>query len=204
MADISKFGVPLDGEKLGILQPKLKHRYRLVFDNFGQENNLREMTQNVQTVDRPSFTQPEVEVHSYVSRAYFGGKPEWDNIEITVRDDITNAVSSAIGSQVQRQFNHFEQTSAIAGSNYKFGLEIHTLGGGLQEELESWQLYGCWITNVDWPDGDYTNTDDFQLITMTVRFDNAVHLAGPFDNDGNTVGGDPFPNITSPIGGVSI
>jgi len=47
MADLSKFGIPLDGNKLGMLQPKLAYRFRILFNNFGINDNLRELTANV-------------------------------------------------------------------------------------------------------------------------------------------------------------
>ena len=125
MANLSKFGIPLDGNKLGILHPKQKYRFRVVWQNFGENNGLREMTQNVVTCTRPKITYNEVELHSYNSVAWVQGKHTFETIEITLRDDITNAVISSVGAQVQKQMNHFEQTSAVAGINYKFAMEIH-------------------------------------------------------------------------------
>lgn len=195
MADLSKFGVPLDGNKLGMLQPKLAYRFRIVFQNFGTNNNLRELTSSVQSVGRPSVQHEEAVVHSYNSVAYVMGKHAWQPIEVMVRDDITNAVTSAVSSQVQRQLNHFEQIGPVAGTNYKFGMQIHTLDGSNGEELESWQLDGCWLTTVANGDFNYETAADYMRITMTVRYDNASLLSGPNDNDGTTVAGDPFPNI---------
>ena len=205
MADLSKFGVPLDGNKLGILQPKLAYRFRIVFQNFGTNNNLRELTSSVQSVGRPQIQYQEAEVHAYNSVAYVMGKHAWQPIEIMVRDDITNAVTSAVSSQVQRQLNHFEQIGPVAGTNYKFGMQIHTLDGGNGEELESWQLDGCWLTNVTNGDFNYETAADFMRITMSVRHDNATLLSGPNDNDGTTVAGDPFPNIVDGFtGGTTV
>jgi len=195
MADLSKFGVPLDGNKLGILQPKLAYRFRIIFQNFGTNQNLRELTSSVQSVGRPSVTYEEAQVHAYNSRAYVMGKHEWQAIELVARDDITNAVTSAVSSQVQRQLNHFEQIGPVAGTNYKFGMQIHTLDGSNGEEMESWQLDGCWLTAVQNGDFNYETSADYMRITMTVRYDNATLLSGPNDNDGTTVAGDPFPNI---------
>ena len=143
MADLSKFGIPLDGNKLGMLQPKLSYRFRILFNNFGTNDNLRELTANVVSVTRPNITYTEVPVHSYNSIAYAMGKHEWQPIDVTVRDDITNAVTSAVSSQVQRQLNHFEQIGPVAGTNYKFSMQIQTLDGTNAEELESWLLDGC-------------------------------------------------------------
>lgn len=202
MANLSKFGIPLDGSKLGILHPKQKYRFRVVWQNFGENNGLREMTQNVVTVSRPKITYNEVELHSYNSVAWIQGKHTFDPIEITLRDDITNSVISSVGAQVQKQMNHFEQTSAVAGINYKFSMEIHALDGTDNEQLESWVLDGCWITNAAYGDGDYAS-GDAQIVTLSIRFDNATNVSGPNTNEGTTVGGNPYPNLVSPGGGTT-
>ena len=202
MANLSKFGIPLDGSKLGILHPKQKYRFRVVWQNFGENNGLREMTQNVVTVSRPKITYNEIELHSYNSVAWIQGKHTFDPIEITLRDDITNSVISSVGAQVQKQMNHFEQTSAVAGINYKFSMEIHALDGTDNEQLESWVLDGCWITNAAYGDGDYSS-GDAQIVTLSIRFDNATNVSGPNTNQGTTVGGNPYPNLVSPGGGTT-
>jgi hypothetical protein len=202
MANLAKFGIPLDGNKLGILHPKQKYRFRVVWQNFGENNGLREMTANVVTCTRPKLTYPDIELHSYNSVAWIQGKHTWDMIEITLRDDITNAVISSVGAQVQKQMNHFEQTSAVAGINYKFSMEIHSLDGTNNDQLESWVLDGCFINAAAYGDGDYASGDP-NIVTLTIRFDNATNVSGPNTNDGTTVGGNPFPNIASPTGGTT-
>ncbi len=200
---ISKFGVPLDGNKLGMLHPKQNYRFRVILQNFGDNSGARELTANVESVTRPKIGFKEIEVHSYNSVAYIQGKASKDTVEVVFRDDITNAVTSAIGAQVQKQMNHFEQTSAVAGINYKFTMEIHSLDGTNADQLESWLLEGCFLTNVGYPEGSYSD-DETSKISITVRYDNAVQLAGPNTNNGTTVGGNPFPNIASPTGGTTI
>lgn len=200
MADLSKFGVPLDGTKLGILHPKQSYRFRIVFKNFGLNDLVREMTQNVVTVQRPTIEHEITTLESYVSRAYIAGKHTWNTIDITLRDDINNSVISAVGAQLQKQVNHWEQTSSVAGVNYKFGLEIHSLDGTNNEELESWELAGCFLSNVSYPEGDYASSDS-QVVTLTVRYDNAINVTGPNTNGGNTISGDPMANLPSITGG---
>lgn len=205
MSNLSKFGVPLDGEKLGMLQPKLAYRFRVLFEGFGTNNNLRELTGQVMSVGRPSLTHTEIPVHSYNSIAYLSGKHEWQAIELTVRDDITNAVSSAVGAQLQRQMNHLEQIGPVAGVNYKFGMRIQALDGTNAEALEEWELTGCFLTNATFGEYNYESGGEFMRVTMTVRYDNATLLAGPNTNDGTTVGGDPFPNLLDGFtGGTTI
>ena len=203
MANLAKFGVPLDGAKLGILHPKQMYRFRVVWQNFGENNGLREMTANVVKVTRPKFVFNPVELHSYNSVGVIIGKRNaFEPVEVTLRDDLTNSVVSSVGAQIQKQMNHFEQTSAVAGINYKFTMEIHSLDGTNNDQLESWVLDGCFLENVNYGEGDYASGEP-NLITLSVRFDNATQVAGPNTNDGTTVGGNPFPDIVSPTGGVT-
>lgn len=202
MANLAKFGIPLDGNKLGILQPKQKYRFRVVWQNFGENNGLREMTANVVTCTRPKVTYDEVKLDSYNSVAWIQGKHSFEPIEITLRDDITNAVISSVGAQVQKQMNHFEQTSAVAGINYKFSMEIHSLDGTDNDQLESWVLDGCWITSAAYGEGDYASGDP-NMVTLSIRYDNATNVSGPNTNQGTTVGGNPYPNLASPAGGTT-
>lgn len=200
---LNKFGVPLEGIKLGILHPKQSYRFRVIFKGFGADKYNRELTGSVHSVTRPKWEQQEQELHSYNSTGYIGGKHKWAPIDIEIRDDLTNAVASAIGAQVQRQVNHHEQTSAVAGNNYKFSLEVHSLDGTNNDAIESWELEGCWLTNVEYADGDYSS-DDTSMIKLTVRYDVAVQVAGPNTNDGTVVGGDPMPATPgSPTGGTT-
>ena len=198
MVTLAKFGIPLDGNKLSILQPNQKYRFRVIWQNFGENNGLTTMTQNVVTVTRPKFGFEDIKLDSYNSVAWIQGKHTFDPIEITLRDDITNAVASSVGAQIQKQMNFFEQTSAVAGVNYKFTMEIHTLDGTDNEATSIWVLEGCFLTGVQYPEGDYASGDP-NMITLTVRFDNATNVAGP--NNQNSVGGNPFPNTPSPSNG---
>lgn len=192
MSDFSKFGVhAVIGGSGGILQPKLTYKFRVTFDQFGDGNLLRELTQAVQSCSRPSWSQEEVEVHSYNSRVRIGGKHDWDALTLSCRDNLDNSVVSAVGAQIQKQINHFEQTSAIAGADYKFTMEIQSLDGTHGAPLEIWLLEGCWLTASNYGEADYTSTGDLQLVEMTIRFDNATQIDG--GSSVPTVGGNPFP-----------
>lgn len=200
--NLAKFGVPIDGSALGILHPKQKYRFRVIFQGFGENQGLREMTANVVTCTRPKITYNSITLDSYNSVAYIMGKHAKDPVEITLRDDITNSVVASIGAQEIKQLNHWEQTSAVAGINYKFTMEIQSLDGTDNEQLESWVLEGCWITAVAYGDGDYASGDP-NIVTLTIQWDLGTHVAGPNTNAGTTVGGNPYPNTPSPTGGTT-
>lgn len=132
----------------------------------------------MQSVDRPTLTHDIVEVHSYNSRAYFAGKHEFGTIGMVLKDDMTNNVAKLVGHQTQKQLNHFEQTGFAAGVNYKFLTLIETMDGGNDTVLETWTLEGCWLSETNFSNLDYTSTNEFQTIELTIRYDNATMADG--------------------------
>ena len=198
----SKFGVPVTGATgSGILMPKLKYRFRVSFlNNFGGSTKTVSLTQNVQSVVRPKINYEEVIIDSYNSRTYLQGKHTWDPISVTVRDDIQNKVAKLVGAQVQRQLNHFQQTTPAAGSDYKFDMQIEVLDGVNAGASEVWFLEGCFLTQSDYSDTDYSSNEQV-TVTMMIRYDNATHFQGDNDINGRVEAGNPFPQDTSGITG---
>ena len=175
MVTLNKFGINVDDSQRGILQPKLKYKFRVVFFNYGGAGGGREYTQNVVSVDRPKLTYAEVPIHSYNSIAYAMGKHEWQTMTCAIRDDVSNDVVGLTGRQVQRQVDHHNQTSALSGSDFKFGMRTDIMTGASNAILEQWTLEGCFLTNVDYDGGDYSASEPL-IVTLTVRFDNATHF----------------------------
>jgi len=194
---LNKFGVPaapgLNGT--GILMPKIKYRFRVTVQNFGSFLSARELTRQVESCGRPNIQFNQTALHSYNNIAYIPNKPEWQSIEIKVRDDIYNGVSKVVQAQLQNQMNHFDQTSAKSGSNFKFTTFIQVLDGGNVGVLESWYLEGCFLEQVQYDQHDYTSSDPIS-ITMTVRYDNATQ-------DLKSAGGGVFGAISSGLSTLS-
>ena len=55
--------------------------------------------------------------------------------------------------------------------------------------METWGLEGCFLQNVDYSDSDYT-TNEPVTVTMTIRFDNALHVPGDGESGSSVAGGD--------------
>lgn len=207
MSDYSKFGVPLDGANLGMLMPKASYRFRVIFKNIGNPNqkDTQVLTQNVKKASRPKVQFAEIEQHAYNSKAYFAGRHKWEDITVSFYDDMSNGVVSILGAQIQKQMNHIEQTSSTAGANYKFSMEIHTLDGTTNEEIEKWVVSGCWISQYTTPEGDYSSDSETMEASITIKYDTAIHKAGLNTNGGNTVGGNPMPGgLLSGFGSIGI
>lgn len=176
ISGVDKFGVPVSGNSgLGILMPKLKHRFRVVFFGFGTNiNTMLDVTRQVATVARPTINYSATEIHSYNNIAYVAQKPVWSEIALTLRDDITNLATSQVSAQVQRQMNHYSQSAAASGRDYKFDMVIQTLDGSMTPVLlEQWKLEGCYIQQAEYDTLDYSSSD-ITMINLTIRYDNAL------------------------------
>lgn len=177
---LSKFGVPLGGtaSRGGIIQPKYKYRFRVRFVNFGPLTSGLDLSSQVIKIERPKLTYEAAEVHSYNSRAYFAGKHQWGDVQLEVRDDVSNNVSRLVGHQIQKQMNHLEQTGFLSGVNYKFTTIIEVMDGGNDGVLETWNMEGCFLTDIGFGELDYSDTNSFMTITMTIKYDNATMSDG--------------------------
>jgi hypothetical protein len=176
---LNRFGVSSSstGETGGILMPKLKHRFRVQLNYFGSIGITSvDFTKQVVTAGRPQIQHNSTPLHSYNNIAYYANKPEWQAIELTLRDDITNSVSSLVSAQLQRQMNHFTQSAAAAHQNYKFELLMQTLNGSMSyptNVIEEWKVEGCFLEQVQYDQMDYASSDPV-MITLTIRYDNAT------------------------------
>ena len=186
---LSKFGVPVDGVRNGILTPKRKNLFSVSLIGFGSGNNTTVLTQQVSkcTIPKPSFD--EIAVHAFNSTAYYPGKAKLSTFSITLRDDITNSVKALVEYQLQKQFNYLEQTTWNAGSiGIKFNCLIEQLDGtNNSSPTDGWYIEGCFLTDVGFSDLDYS-TSDMQEIELTVRPDNFQALNGLFV-DAPVIGG---------------
>ena len=185
VASLNKFTVPLANNQSsstqGLLMPKLKYRFRATFVNFGVTTPTTELTKQVVDIKRPNVNFNPITIDVYNSKVYLQGKPEWQETTVNLRDDATGAVSRLVGEQMQKQFDFLEQASAPSGINYKFQLVYDILDGGngatAPTVLESWELDGCFLSQVDYGEMDYKTSDPVQ-IACTIRFDNAIQTTG--------------------------
>lgn len=180
-ASLINLTVPLasdqSAQNQGLLMPKLKFRFRVIFENFGVGQYRTELTKQVMDFARPNLNFNPVTLDIYNSKMYMVGKPEWQEITVQLRDDALGRVSQMIGSQVQRQFDFLNQASAVAGIDYKFTTRFEALDGGngatTPNVIERWRIDGCFISSVNYNDFNY-NSNDPSTISLTLRYDNAI------------------------------
>ncbi len=191
MATINDIGIP--GVGSGILQPKLKNRWKVTFANLGGGVDSQPVSMQAISVTRPQLTFEEVALHRYNSVGYVAGKHSWNDLTIIVQDDITGTASDVIQQQVSRQQQLIGAGAAFLaaageGSLYKFISILEMLDGG-QQTVEKWTAEGCWLKVTNWDTVEYATNDPVQ-ITLTVRYDHARQdISGYTGGPGNALGG---------------
>lgn len=197
IATLNRFTVPLASDvsasSQGMLMPKLKYRYRIMFENFGISTPTTELTKQVQTAAKPNVQFQNQVIETYNSKINYAGKPTWQAIQVVLRDDATGIVSKMVGEQMQKQFDFYEQASAASGIDYKFLMRIEITDGGngafAPTILETWECYGCYITTANWQSLSYAEATP-QTIDLTIQPDNCVQSpqgSGLGANIGRTV-----------------
>ena len=205
IASLNKFTVPLSTDQSastqGLLMPKMKYRFRTIFENFGVSSDRVELTKQVMDITRPTATFNSFPIDVYNSKVYLIGKPTWETVTVNLRDDAGGNISKLVGEQIQKQFDFAEQSSAAAGIDYKFVLKFEMLDGGnganAATVLETWELYGAFIDNVNYGDMAYSSSDP-ATVGLSIRFDNAIQTP-----DGTGIGTAVARTVGTTITGVS-
>jgi hypothetical protein len=190
----------------GLLMPKLKYRFRVTFENFGVSTPRTELTKQVMDFTRPTATFEEITIDLYNSKMYLAGKASWETITINLRDDAGGQVQRLVGEQLQKQMDFMEQASASSGIDYKFVTKCEILDGGngvsIPTVLETWEMYGCFLTSANYNDLNYS-TSEAVTIALTMRFDNALQT--PLGSGvGTPVGRTRGDVVTGPTSGIGL
>jgi hypothetical protein len=190
----------------GLLMPKLKYRFRVTFENFGVSTPRTELTKQVIDFARPTATFDEITIDLYNSKMYLAGKATWETITINLRDDAGGQVQRLVGEQLQKQMDFMEQASASSGIDYKFVTKCEILDGGngvsVPTVLETWEMYGCFLTSANYNDLNY-GTSEAVTISLTMRFDNALQT--PLGSGvGTPVGRTRGDVVTGPTSGIGL
>jgi len=181
VSSLSRMTIPLASDQSnpnqGLLMPKLKYRFRVVFENFGVSTPRTELTKQVMDFTRPTVSFEAIDVPIYNSTIKLAGKYSWGDLTCQVRDDAGGNVSKLVGEQLQKQLDFMEQSSASSGIDYKFLTRFEVLDGGNGANepiaLETWEIYGCYLSEVNYNNMDYAESA-VATISMTIRFDNAI------------------------------
>ena len=180
VASLTRMTVPLASDQSasnqGLLMPKLSYRFRVIFENFGVSTPRTELTKQVMDFKRPTLTFDPIDIPIYNSVLKLAGKYKWGDVTCNLRDDASGAVSRLVGEQLQKQMDFLEMASAASGIDYKFTTRYEVLDGGngaaTPTVLETWELYGCYLSGADYGTSNYGESKAMQ-IGLTIVYDNA-------------------------------
>jgi len=182
MATLSQVGIAGVGN--GVLHPKHKNRWRVIFSGLGgvlgaSTGVPNDLSLQVITATRPSLSYEEVQLDRYNSRVYVAGKHTFEPCTMTVEDDVTNRATNAIQTQLEMQQRLIGATGPWLNTDatamqYKFAMNLEMLDGN-ETMVEAWVYEGCYLQSVEWGEVDYS-TGEKMTINMTVRFDHARQI----------------------------
>jgi len=185
VSSLTRMTVPLASDQSnpnqGLLMPKLKYRFRVIFENFGVSTPRTELTKQVMDFTRPQVDFADIDIPIYNSTVRLAGKYTWSDLTCNLRDDAGGNVSRLVGEQLQKQLDFTEMASAAAGIDYKFLTRFEILdggnGAGEPVVLENWEIYGCYLKSVNYNNMDYSASEPV-MIALSIRFDNASQTPG--------------------------
>jgi len=180
VSSLQRMTVPLASDQSsstqGLLMPKLKYRFRVMFESLGVSKPTTELTKQVVSFARPNLSFEAITLPVYNSTLKLAGKHSWADVACEVRDDASGNVSKLIGEQLQKQMDFLEMASASSGIDYKFTTKVEILDGGNGAStpvvLETWELYGCYIISADYGALNYGESAPV-TITFNISYDNA-------------------------------
>ena len=186
VSSLTRMTVPLASDQSnpnqGLLMPKLKYRFRVIFENFGVSTPRTELTKQVMDFTRPQVDFADIDIPIYNSTVRLAGKYTWSDLTCNLRDDAGGNVSRLVGEQLQKQLDFTEMASAASGIDYKFLTRFEILdggnGAGEPVVLENWEIYGCYLKSVNYNNMDYSASEPV-TIALSIRFDNANQINQP-------------------------
>lgn len=144
-------------------EPKMKNRMIMYLD--GVPSYL------IRKTTRPQATQEAKELpHINVSR-YVKGKSKWGTVQMTLYDPI--APSGAQAAMEWFRLHHESVTGRDGYADfYKKDIVVNMLGP-VGDKVEEWILKGCFITELNFGDADWS-TDDPAEISLTLQPDYCI------------------------------
>ena len=207
---LQNISVPTEGagSNSSLLMPKLQYRFRVLLDNFGTTggpDGTREVSRQVVDVSRPNISFEQMTIEAYNSKTYLAGKHTWEPITLTLREDANNNVQKVVGQQLQKQFDFFEQSSAVSSGTYKFQTRIEILDGGNGANganvIDRFQLVGCYLESANYNSLAYA-TNEAVTTTLAIRYDNAIQFGSDESFEG--IGEAVTRAVNSAIGGTTV
>lgn len=149
-------------------EPLRQHQWILSMDR----NDLDAFT--ARSWARPSLTIGETKIDYINDFRYLAGKMDTQSFNLVLNDPIAPSEAQKVMEWINLSY---EQLTGRAGyaANYKKTINLKMLdpSGAV---AQTWEIRGCFITNVDFGTLDYSSAEPVQ-ISLTLRFDKAIIIS---------------------------
>lgn len=145
-------------------EPKTKNRFIMYID--GVQSFL------IRKTDRPKWTQERKAIDYINQQYYYKGKTIWNEITIELYDAI-------VPSAAQSAFEWFRLShESVTGRDgyqdfYKKEVTINVLGP-TGDKVEEWTLKGCFPTDFDGGELNWTDMGEAVIVTLKLSYDYAI------------------------------
>mgnify|MGYP003112086398 FL=1 len=144
-------------------EPKLKNRFIMRIDGIP--------AYLIKTAARPQITFDEVELNHMNTTRYVKGKGKWQALQVTLYDPVVPSAAQAVMEWVR--LSHESVTGRDGYSDfYKKEVTFNVLGP-VGDVVEEWILKGCYITDANFGDLDFSSSDPVEII-LSLRYDYAI------------------------------
>jgi len=126
----------------------------------------------IKTAARPTFTTEEVEIPFLNSRRYLAGTTKFEPINITLYDPVAPSGAQQVMEWLRLTFESISGRAGYADF-YKRDIQLK-LVDPVGTVIELWDIKGAFITSANFGELTYEGNAEALMITLAVRFDNAV------------------------------
>ena len=127
----------------------------------------------VTSAKRPSAKINSVAIPFLNTSTYVAGRFEWETMQVTFKDPIGPSASQALMEWFRL---HAESVTGRMGyaAGYKKNVDLEMLDP-TGVVVEKWKLEGCFITDLNFNELDYSR-DDLASITTSLRMDRCIQI----------------------------
>ncbi len=153
--------------------PKRKFRFKVAFGNIGSDAGV---LWYAKTATKPSFQIAAAE-HKYLNHTfYYPGSVTWQDVTVTLVDPVDPDMAATMtdivatgGYTIPAGYANMETISKAKAATALGAVTVSQIDSA-GNELETWTMHNCFITEVKYGDLEYGG-DDLTEISLTMKYD---------------------------------
>lgn len=147
-----------------MFEPKLQNRFIMYIDGIPSFM--------IKMANRPSLSIPRVTLDHINLKRYVAGKPEFQELQISLYDPVVPSAAQAAMEWIRLSF---ESVTGRMGYFDFYAKDIELVGlGPVGDKVESWKIEGAFVTNFEGGQLDWSSGGDPVMVNLTLSYNNAI------------------------------